>query len=460
MVARECVDLVQYLADFDLSLWDLRPEQTAMFVAARNAAGYVEEMQIPMASDLPGETDATLGPHDTHEILEETVYANERIEAKLPTDEMKIGMIRSIADLSHILPTQWMMEDICPDVFYAKLAQRDLLMPEWYQPSRDCQDGCGEVPECELVDRQVSSRSWQQHAYLLLDTSRTMRDRDRRGTVARGLALAFLRQGYVQRARLNLRPFTVEVGELSSGVTSDDFHAIVRRVIDLPNSGQTRIQNALERAVRDIRDAGPCRRADIMLITDGISWLAKSPLDGEVLHTFLVGDPMQQTDTAPTRATLREWSRTFRRVWENRFAGLLAPTPDDLVAADRLLQSLLKELGENPTDEIAEHARQVLANVKSLLDEFRRCGEKDAPVAAEVQDLDPQLSAAEDWLAALARERSNLPPNQPAPSGRQSMQGSIRLSGAGETLGDWSLNWRTLRELLASVWRWIRARPE
>ena len=61
----------------------------------------------------------------------------------------------------------------------------------------------------------------------------------------------------------HFRPFTDQAADLSSGTSRDDFRTIVRRVIDIPNAGQTRIQQALEQAIHDVRNAGPCLRADV-----------------------------------------------------------------------------------------------------------------------------------------------------------------------------------------------------
>ena len=145
------------------------------------------------------------------------------------------------------------------------------------------------------------------------------------GRLLAGLRLAFLLKGHQQRSQLNFRPFTDQAADLSSGSSPDDFHRIVRRVIDIPNGGQTRIQKALEQAVQDIRKAGPCLRADVMLISDGISRLTENPFHGEHLHTFLVADLMSEDESTGIIATLREWSTTFRRVWKSRFKEILTP---------------------------------------------------------------------------------------------------------------------------------------
>ncbi len=78
-----------------------------------------------------------------------------------------------------------------------------------------------------------------------------------------------LSKGYQQRVRIHIRPFAANVGDLFSGTSKDEFHAIVRKVIDLPNAGQTRIQTALEQAVADIRSEGLCLGAGIVLVMIG-----------------------------------------------------------------------------------------------------------------------------------------------------------------------------------------------
>lgn len=453
------LDLLAYLREFDMDLSDLEPEQLGMFVAARNAARYVEDLELPIASRPHPGSETTLVEVETEKSIERTAYYMDLLESRLPADEMDVRQIEGAEDLPRIFPTQWLLEELDPDLFYLKLAQRELLMPQWQRATQGPQDSYDEVRQRELIQERAVARSAKLHAYVLLDTSRTMNDHDRRGTIARGLALAFLRKGHEQRARLNLRPFTAQVGELSTGVGKDDFRAIAERIVRLPNSGQTRIQTALEQAVQDIRTAGPCLGAGIMLITDGISRLSQSPLTHEKLHTFLLGDLFEKEGAAGTVSTLKQWSATFRRIWTNRFAEILAPTLDDCRAAADALQAILDEANEHGAPGIGRKLRRASENVKFLLRQFKRSLGKAGP-PTELASLEKQLSKAEAAAAMMPAEPTSAPaPDQAsarAASAEMAWSGGASGNRADGRLGLWALIRRIAAWLLRRIKRWGR----
>jgi len=445
-------DLVTYLADFDLTLADLRPDQVLMFVAARNSAHYVADLEVAIGSERRDSSDTALTEREADRVLDLTAHDDDSLDSHLPADEMDVSLIRSVEDLSRIFPVQWLLEEIQPDVFYSKVARGELLMPQWQRPTERPRDAADETPQRELVDRQAAPQSSKQHAYVLLDTSSTMQDRDRRGTVARGLALAFLRKGYRQRAHLNLRPFAVEVGPHSSGVSKEEFGAIARRIVDLPNSGQTRIQTALEQAALDIRNAGPCHRASVMLITDGISRLSQNPLVDEELHTFILGNLYEDKGKAGTIGTLKRWSRTFHRIWENRFAEILTPTWPDCQAAGRLLQTALEAAKADPSGPEARKLDRVAANVRSLLREFRRSQGKQAPLPPEMRPLEELVNVAERAIPRAAEPAPATADGQLPASGPQPFS-SGSTAGSDQRRDNVAL-WDYLKRLAVQAWSW------
>jgi len=400
----ESLDLVRYLALFDLDLGEIPPEQVAMFIAARGAAEYVEDMAIPIASRPQADEEVSLHEIETEDPIALTGYHDDPVGDDIPSNDMDVAMIQSSEQLPRIFPTQWLLEDP------------------------------------------------KQHAYLLLDTSRTMSDHDRRGTVARGLALAFLLKGHQQRSQLNFRPFTDDVAELVSGSSRDDFCDLARRVAAIPNGGQTRIQTALEQAVNDVRREGPCLRADIMLITDGISRLTQNPLDAENLHTFLVSDLMAEDESTGVIRTLRDWSRTFRRVWKSRFQEILTPTLADLQAANRQLQALAEKAVDGTDDDIAR-LHQMLENVKCLAAEMRKAAGKKAPVPEGVQDIENQLATVEKRLPPRAK-RTGESSDQSTSSTRGATQGTLASGTAGAPVGKRGGLWQLLRRVAGGLWRW------
>ena len=442
---RTC-SLVSYLAEFGWTLADVIPAELAMIVAARNATALIDSLEIPVASRPPSQSGPSLAEHDTQRIEEMTAYCDRWLNSRLPDDEMDVGQAGGIEDLPRIFPTQWLMEDLQPAMFYSRFAAAELMMPIWQRPTRNPRDSSDSVRRRDLSQTAGPTDTAKQHAYVLLDTSRTMNDHDRRGTVARGLALAFLLHGYRQRSRLNLRPFTADVGDLSHGTTKDDLQAIARRVLRLPNSGQTRIQTALEKAVADVREAGPCLRADILLISDGISRLSKKPLGEERLHTFILGDLLESEAQAGTIATLKDWSTTFQRIWSHRFADILVPTAADLETAADAMDRFVESCRNDSTGGRASDLNRVLENVRSLLREFRR-GLERTPLPPALTDLEERLCAA---VTTPQAAESHL--DQPADI-RLSMTAFSGRSGAMPHGMAGLLTW--LRRRAAQAWRWI-----
>lgn len=443
---RDIQDLVAFLGEFDLALHELQPEQASMFVAARNLAECIDDLAVPVARPESRRAEPSLAEEETEEIVERLHCLCEALDSRLPTDEMDVSGLHNTEDLPRIFPTQWLLEEFRPEVFYAKAAEGELFLPVWQSPRRDRSREPVDAPAAELVEDCLQAHDVRQHAYVLLDTSRTMADRDRRGTVARGIALAFLLQGFRQRARLAVRPFTAEVGELSAGVGRHEFRAMACRVAELPNAGQTRIQAALERAVADIRSSGACRHADILLITDGLSRITRSPLGDEKLHTYLLGDLFENEETASGLGTLKSWSSTFRRVWTNRFAEILAPRWRDVEAAGAALRSALERAEEPvPPEESARLAR-LRASVEHLLREYQRgLGKADA---GDV-DFGPIQSLLEQPLPAAEPADECAPGAAPTPRDEAAGEPRVRFRVTGIDLyGRRRAWWQVLLELL------------
>ncbi len=430
-----------------------------MFVAARNAAGYVRGLEVPMGTRRRDQEGASLAERPTEQTLDLTAYDGEISDSPLPADEMDVSLIHSVEDLAHIFPVQWLLEDIHRDLFWAKLAQGELLMPLWQRPADQPRDSTESTARREVVREEAESFTPRQHAYVLLDTSSTMQDHDRRGTIARGLALEFLRAGHQQRAQLHLRPFTAEAGPRLSGVSREEFRAIVQAVIDLPNVGQTRIQTALEQAVRDIREGGPCLGASILLITDGISRLGKCPLADETLHTFILGDLFEDRSEAGTIATLKQWSDTFHRIWLARFAEILAPTWADCQAAAAVLQKAVEAgAADGPGPELARLER-LLENVTFLVREFRHSLDKHSPVPPELPEIEKRLKNLEVMFRVLGAQASegrlNTKANSP-PGPRPANAVADAQPPAEGHLPSWRF-WRSgsLAHRGADAWRWL-----
>ncbi|RCK74448.1 MAG: hypothetical protein OZSIB_1064 [Candidatus Ozemobacter sibiricus] len=394
----EKTGLLGCLDAFGVRLGDLRPGQVPMFLAARRLAELVRGLGVKAAGQ------PTHGPAPMRPTPQSAAEASERggggpsqTVGRMPTDDMHLGFLHDTEELPAIFPDQWLMEEVAPDWFYSKLAAHDLRLPLWEQEIMNGRGAAGLtaddlMPGHGRDDRDALRRP---HAYLLLDVSGSMVDGDRRGTVARGLALAFVHEGWRQGARLLLRPFASTVGDLLSGSSAAPFHRIVRRIIALENAGETGLQGALEQAVADIRAGGRGARADIMLITDGVSRLGRNPLEGERLHCFVLG--ADQWCDGPVEhdaiRKLQEWSTTWHRLRTERFPSLITPTAGDLAELQQIFTPLSPANLAVPGLEAVGDLAAAIDNAL-YLDELYQAGRSEH---------DPEFSSLRRHLKALRR---------------------------------------------------------
>ena len=105
-------------------------------------------------------------------------------------------------------------------------------------------------------------------------------ERPDRGGGGSRAGLAFLLKGNQQRSHLNSAPSPTG-GDLSSGNRATTFRRIVRRVIDIPTPARPE-SIAPGTGNGRLRTAGPCLRADIMLISDDSR--SREPFRASISH--------------------------------------------------------------------------------------------------------------------------------------------------------------------------------
>ena len=148
-------------------------------------------------------------------------------------------------------------------------------------------------------------------------------------------------------------------------------------------------------------------------------------------------------------ARLRDWSRTFRRVWKSRFKEILTPTIADLQAANTQLRALADRA--NTSDEEAARLHQMLENVKYLASEIKKAAGKKAPVPEEVEVVERELAATEKQLPPPPAVPSQTDSAQAAMQGslESSLTSGTAMAPAGESVG----LWKWVKRLVSSFWR-------
>ena len=312
--------LVEYACEFGFSIYSLKAEQILMVLASRNLEILINSLNdTPLSVSNKDISASSLATKEGGAQLESRVRD---LPYTLPTDNMEVSQVCSVHDLPHILPHQWHIEDQMSEVFWKQLATGELLKRSYLDTaeSLDADKSTQFVSDYEAM--QCSPDSFSQRAFTLLDISLSMNNNDHRGAIARGAALAFAKRSFSYDARMHLAPFREKVTEIISGRGQEIFIKICHKILNAENKGITNIQAALDFASELLLKEPAYSNDDMLLITDGLSRLARRPPANIRLHTILIGDTNDRTHPelinllkiTEQTATLHSWSNTFHRI--------------------------------------------------------------------------------------------------------------------------------------------------
>lgn len=299
--------LDQYASSFGLDLAELDAHAIDVLMAAERVESYFKDLDFK----LPAK------------------YREGEQVTRIPSEKMEVNVIKGPEEIPDILPTEWAMEEEAPELFYKKLQERQLLKREWREPTKEVEP----TPEEE-----------KPFAYALLDVSGSMIEEDpKRSVIGKALVLAFLKRGIKRNAQLGFRAFESDVHPRQTGSTKRELSDIARKILDQGIGGGTNIHRALVQGADDMKELAKTPRGDVLLVTDGLSYLGANPLGEVKLHTFLLGN----TNFDPQ---LQDWSATFRRIDDDKLA--------ELTSAEQSREAA--EIVERESEAIPDQASRVL----------------------------------------------------------------------------------------------------
>lgn len=199
----------------------------------------------------------------------------ERVPSLYPTSDIEPEVMDDLAQLTAVIPEQFMMDD---DAFYSSLATQQLNVLQPY----------------ETKDRR-------RRLYVLLDVSGSMADlmadNRPRHVWARGVTVSLLLKAVADEAEYFLRTFDGECHDLIEVTDPRQAEAAIEAVLKLGFAGGgTDISGAISRAVRDIRACkSEVEASDLLLVSDGaddkidVAAIKKMLGDGINLHLALIG---------------------------------------------------------------------------------------------------------------------------------------------------------------------------
>jgi hypothetical protein len=235
------------------------------------------------------------------------------------SESIDIGRITSVHQISHILPREFITN--LEEVFYKKLINRELFKKEFNTPEG--------YSVSELVNGRESELNRKQKVYILFDNSYSMNgEKFNKISTAKAICLEYLKNVQKENSQIYFRYFNQAMGPLLRIRKPGEIKDLIKYIIDLNTFEcyETKISEAVLKAVEDIRSDSEFRQAEILIITDGLADIPpniKERLGNIKLHCILISgsDISHFLDLYPDEASwaksnLEMGSKKMPSFWE------------------------------------------------------------------------------------------------------------------------------------------------
>lgn len=388
-----------------LDIGELNFDQLKAFIAARRLAGTIDLLRIPSGKSHTRPNYAFNRPHTSINV------ALRDYLTPSPADEYEIGVLRDPEDIPLAVPEDLLLRRKAPKEFLRRLTTGELLRNAYLQAEID-------PLRWEPTPEEASQEEHQQEdlrprGYLLLDASESMgTSRDPRGSVARGLAIAFLWSQYESGNPSFLRFFSGHLSEPYGGSTRREFLAAIAEALTHSNSGMTSLQNSLGELCKSQLGAGG--RVDIVLITDGLTRLTEDPTHSSHLHTYLLGERPEQFDRFSDKQyeaslhALEDWSDHFFFIGPDHIAEAVVPRLRDVFDVGRGLASVERELRTASSAAKIDRIKNRLRNIEFFASLYLEKTHHDevANIRAEAQRLSAEWCVKPSQALAMENAES------------------------------------------------------
>lgn len=389
------------LIDFlELDIRTLTPGAIDILIASRNSGKYLKGMNIPRGRTPDELAEEMLIQRESAERIRTNRPVIQSVP--IPSDDFSIRLIRGIEELPRVVPSDLAIAKFAPNLFYQQLADHSLRCIEFQSERETLTEDTSRSGDLVVghADEHIN------HAVVLLDTSATMGYKDKRGAIARGLSLQFLCRAYEQNAHLGLAPFSSSLGEVTKGFGLESLQESVKKLLNLPNAGNTNLQGSLVEILNLIRSGGAFNSASILLVTDGVSALRmEEPPFGpkEKLYSYVLSDvspiwpSSMRSELEDHRSTLRIWSINggYTEISNLQIKEDLIPSVADIECFASLLKTLPGELTNAISTGEIEKVKNATTNVRYLIESYQHGsgegGKNFTDMEAELRDLEEKL---------------------------------------------------------------------
>lgn len=404
-----------YIQQFGIDIRTLDNYQIGLFALAKQMKPFVDTLRVNTSSISSEEQKRIWVEHEVEKQIPRTAYREGAQTSPIPADSMNVSPLTETGQIASILPAEWLLDDVAPELFTKKLLNRELLRAEWQENVRTPVTEYSTVKVREMIEVPAPPQEKRHHAAVLFDRSESMDDDDRRGEVAKGLALSFLKSAFDDRSLLHLRTFNASVGSPVAGRDLTTLTSLAKSLVQLRFSGGTDIQSALNTGFADIQADSQHEASDLLLITDGLSTLDRRPHGATKIHTVRIAPAgilgafsIHSSDRADLDK-LKAWSETYNELDPRDFLASFRPDQnqiDELLEAGRALPDRVARC--RTRNELKEIAREIDCYIK----EIGACLAHSRTTNEQLQKLQWKLEALRETirdpgeLAKLRKEQA------------------------------------------------------
>jgi hypothetical protein len=298
---------------------------------------------------------------------DETIQVN-RMEKIAPVgDRMELGFYKKITELKKSPPRELAQDD---EVFDIKLFTKTLMVQKFYESEADS----FKPVSTSRNESGKDANRFEQKFYILLDRSRSM-DMKMRSFYSKCIVAEFLRKKMKSKAKLFFRAFDSSTGELFKTEKIEDFPKLIEHVLFTTTGGaSTNLQAAVIQAVNDIEFDKDSTKAEILVVTDGISKIEKNELKLKLrsikLNILKIGSDPPEPDYFELEAHLKAENIAVDPSMLN-----IKMVQQKMARADGKAGSPLSSVETRVYRTICDHSEKIFKDLKDISNKYIEIGD-------------------------------------------------------------------------------------
>jgi Mg-chelatase subunit ChlD len=308
-------------------------------------------------------------------------------------DETSIGTMVDITEFPKIIKKEFLLPD---SVFDRRLTRRELMVTKkQYRETRRSWDQVFQE-ENNLTPQKVAAR---QKTYLLMDVSAST-EQHHRLMIEKAIAIAYLESNNKHHGEIYFRAFNQDPGPLINCKTPKEYRQLINlHIMTARPLGQTNLQKALDTALEDLALQTIQERAEILVLTDGLSQInVETILSKKIpckIHIILIGGDQPHLNNRDLRERFNQMHQGhLQQIKESQDPQEQTKIKQQL---DDLFERKKEQIKVSVIDELKNNLRQLAQKTEGLfihipdLPEALTCHENQAQAITTRVDVIEKL---------------------------------------------------------------------